>query len=94
MAEPFVMTGGDNYQLLIGEAKTTDGPKNVGSCVWIEVDDWAEWEHKLVEGPYIHHVSDVYGKYGEIILEACKYIEGLNADAIESQNREFKKRWY
>lgn len=28
-----------NYQLLIGEAKTTDGPKNVGSYVWIEVDD-------------------------------------------------------
>ena len=82
-----------NYQLLIGEAKTTDGPKNVGSYVWIEVDNWAEWEHKIVEGPYIHHVSGLYGKYGEILLEACKYINELDADAIESQNNEFKKRW-
>ncbi len=71
-----------NYTLFIGEAHTTEGPKNVGSYVWIEVDDWAAWEHKLVEGPYIHHVSGVYGKLGAILQEACKYIPGLTADVV------------
>lgn len=80
------------YNLLIGEAHTIDGPKNVGSYVWIEVDDWAKWEHKIVEGPYIHHVSGVYGKYGEVLHEACKYIPALNPDSLLSA-QEIEKRW-
>lgn len=80
-----------NYSLLIGEAKTTEGPKNVGTYVWIEVDDWAKWEHKLVEGPYIHHVSGVYGKHAEILIEACKYIPGLTPDSLVPED-EIKRR--
>lgn len=80
------------YSLFIGEAKTISGPKNVGSYVWIEVDDWAKWEHKLVEGPYIHHVSGVYGKYAEILFEACKYINSLNPDALVPVE-EIERRW-
>ncbi len=72
------------YQLLIGEAKTTSGPKNVGSYVWIEVDNWPKWERKIVEGPYIHHVSAVYGKYAEVLYEACKYINHLSPDPLLS----------
>ena len=83
-----------NYQLLIGEAKTTSGPKNVGSYVWIEVDNWPKWEHKLVEGPYIHHVCGVYGKYGEILLEATKYINGLAPDVASPSTDELLERWY
>lgn len=82
------------YQLLIGECKTTTGPKNVGSYVWIEVDDWAKWEHKLVEGPYIHHVCGIYGRYGEILMEACKYINHLEADVVSPGYEELKKRLY
>ena len=82
------------YQLLIGEAKTTTGPKNVGSYVWMEVDNWAKWEHKLVEGPYIHHVCGIYGKYGEILLEACKYINGLCDDVVSPSAEELRTRWY
>lgn len=82
-----------NYQLLIGEAKTTTGPKNVGSYVWIEVDNWARWERKLVEGPYIHHVCGVYGKYAEILLEACKYINGLLPDTVSPSLDEISLRW-
>ncbi|MBQ9859597.1 MAG: L-fucose/L-arabinose isomerase family protein [Clostridia bacterium] len=82
------------YRLLIGEAKTTTGPKNLGCYVWIEVDDWAKWEHKLVEGPYIHHVCGVYGRYGEILLEACKYINGLEADPVSATEADLKSRWY
>lgn len=81
------------YQLLIGEAHTTDGPKNVGSYVWIEVENWKKWEHKLVEGPYIHHVVGIYGKYGDILLEACKYINGLNPDVVEPESDILKDRW-
>ncbi len=80
------------YSLLIGEAKTIEGPKNVGSYVWIEVDDWAKWEHKIVEGPYIHHVSGVYGNFGEILFEACKYIPNLKPDILLSAE-EIEKRW-
>lgn len=83
-----------NYQLLIGEAHTTDGPASAGSYVWIEVNNWKMWEHKLVEGPYIHHVSCVYGKRGEILLEACKYIPGLMADVVEPSEEELIQRWY
>ena len=82
----------NEYKLFIGEAKTTSGPKNVGSYVWIEVDDWAKWEHKLVEGPYIHHVSGIYGKYADILLEACKYIPFLNPDVVINSD-ELKDRW-
>lgn len=81
------------YQLLIGEAKTTSGPRNVGSYVWIEVDNWPKWERKLVEGPYIHHVCGVYGKYGEILLEACKYITGLAPDVVSPNTDELIARW-
>ena len=80
------------YQLLIGEAKTTDGPKNVGSYVWIEVDNWPKWERKIVEGPYIHHVSAVYGKYAEVLYEACKYINHLSPDPLVSVE-EIEKRF-
>lgn len=82
------------YSLLIGEAKTTTGPRNVGSYVWIEVDNWPKWEHKIVEGPYIHHVCGIYGKYGEILLEACKYINGLDADVVSPEMNELRSRWY
>ncbi len=82
-----------NYQLLIGEAKTTTGPKNVGSYVWIEVDNWPKWERKIVEGPYIHHVCGAYGKHGEILLEACKYINGLSADVVSPRVDVLSSRW-
>ena len=82
------------YQILIGEAKTTSGPKNVGSYVWVEVDNWPKWEHKLVEGPYIHHVCGIYGKYGEILAEACKYINELSADIVSPDSNDIYSRWY
>lgn len=82
-----------NYQLLIGEAKTTSGPKNVGSYVWMEVDNWPKWERKLVEGPYIHHICGIYGRYGEILLEACKYIDALSADIVSPNADELMARW-
>lgn len=82
-----------NYQLFIGEAQSTDGPKTGGSYVWIEVKNWAKWEHKLVEGPYIHHVAGIHGEYGDILAEACRYIPGLKPDPAEPSLEELEERW-
>ncbi len=81
------------YKLFIGEGKTTTGPKNVGSYVWIEVENWNLWERKLVEGPYIHHVSGIYGKYAEILVETCKYIDNLTPDIATPDYNEIIARW-
>jgi len=71
------------YSLLLGNAKVIDGPFNNGTFGWIEVNDWPALEEKIVTGPYIHHVSGVYGRYVPALYEACKYIPGLRADLYE-----------
>ena len=81
------------YSMFIGEAKAVDGPHTGGSYTWIDVDNWPKWEHKLVCGPYIHHVSGVYGKYADVIMEACKYIPGLKPDPVEPTAEEIEESW-
>ena len=46
---------GDNeeYSLLLGNAKGIDGPKGMGTYLWVEVDNIKRLEAKIVEGPYI-----------------------------------------
>jgi L-fucose isomerase-like protein len=70
------------YSMFLGEAKTADGPKTHGTYVWMEVDDWVKWEKAIVYGPFIHHVSCVYGHYADVLAEACGYIEGLSVPVI------------
>ncbi|MHC4122043.1 MAG: L-fucose/L-arabinose isomerase family protein [Planctomycetota bacterium] len=65
------------YKLAIGEGKTIDGPKTLNNYAWVEVDKWLNWERRLIEGPYIHHLSMTYGNYADALEEACKYIPGL-----------------
>jgi len=72
-----------NYTLLGGEFKTTDGPYTFGTYMWAEFKDLSRVERKLIEGPYIHHMSEVYGNYGDILKEFCKYVPGLTYDPIE-----------
>lgn len=71
------------YTLLGGEFKTVDGPVTFGTYMWAEFKDWAKIERKMIEGPYIHHMSEVYGDYTEELKEFCKYISGLEFDPIE-----------
>lgn len=70
------------YSLFLGSAKGTQGPKTVGSYLWIEVDDWGKWERKLIYGPYIHHCVGIHAEVVEILKEACRYIPGLTADPV------------
>ena len=68
---------GGEYQLAVGQGRSTDGPETQNNYVWMKVDDWPRWERTLMEGPFIHHVAMAYAHVGDALVEACKYISGL-----------------
>lgn len=76
---------GDNgeYSLLLGNAKGIDGPYTKGTYLWVEVENWARLEAKLVEGPYIHHCVGIHQDVVPILYEACKYI-GVKPDLYDN----------
>ncbi|MDD6485228.1 MAG: fucose isomerase, partial [Clostridiales bacterium] len=74
---------GGKYTLLGGEYKTTDGPHTFGTYMWAEFGDLSKIEKKLINGPYIHHMAEMYGKYADVLEEFCKFIPGLEYDPIE-----------
>lgn len=63
------------YSLFAGETRTTTGPETCGTYVWMEADNWKQWEEKLMFGPYIHHVGGVYGHYLPVLREAARYLD-------------------
>ncbi len=62
------------YYMFIGEARTTFGPETTGTWIWIEVDNWKNWEETLMFGPFIHHVGGIYGRYSEVLTEVARYL--------------------
>ena len=72
---------GDNgaYSLLLGNARGIDGPKGMGTYLWIEVENLKRLEAKIVEGPYIHHVVGIHQNVVPVLYEACKYL-GITPD--------------
>lgn len=86
---------GDNgeYSLLLGNAKAIDGPYTKGTYVWIEVDNLARLENKIVTGPYIHHCVGIYEDVVPILYEACKYI-GINPDLYDPIEEQIKEAIY
>ena len=64
-----------SYVLGVGEAHTIEGPKTRDFYAWIEVNNWPRWERQLMEGPYIHHCSAVYGHCTDALIEAAKYLD-------------------
>jgi len=68
-----------NYQLAIGEGESMDGPYTRNNYVWMQVDNWPRWERLLMEGPFIHHTAMAYGRFGDVLREACKYLPGVEA---------------
>lgn len=63
------------YNLLLGTAKTIEGPYNQGTYVHMEFENLNRLEYKLVYGPYIHHVAAVKNNVVPILYEACKYLD-------------------
>lgn len=76
---------GDNgdYSVLLGNARGIEGPFNIGTYLWVEVENWARLEHKIVTGPYVHHAVGVHGDIVPVIYEACKYIQYLSPDLYD-----------
>ena len=82
---------GDNgeYSLLLGRAKGVDGPKGMGTYLWVEVENIKRLEAKLVEGPYIHHCVGIHKDIVPVLYEACKYI-GVAPDLYDPIEEEVK----
>lgn len=78
------------YQLLMGHAKGIEGPFNQGTYVWIEVENLKKLEEKLVCGPYVHHCVGIHEDILPQVYEACKYLNGLQADVYDSSEDEIK----
>jgi hypothetical protein len=74
--------GREGYRLLSFEAPSIPGPFNRNTYLWIGVDSWDALEKKIIYGPYLHHVACVYGKYASVLEEVCRYIPGLEPDAL------------
>lgn len=82
---------GDNgeYSLLLGHAKGVDGPKGMGTYLWVEVENIKRLEAKIVEGPYIHHCVGIHKDVVPVLYEACKYI-GVAPDLYDPIEEEVK----
>lgn len=68
-----------SYKLLAQKARGIEGPFTQNTYLWVEVDDWKGFERRMIEGPYIHHTSCIYGDYVDVLQEACKYL-GIGFD--------------
>lgn len=82
---------GDNgdYSLLLGNAKGVDGPKGMGTYLWVEVENIKRLEAKIVEGPYIHHCVGIHKDVVPVLYEACKYI-GIKPDLYDPIEEDVK----
>ncbi|NOY80642.1 MAG: fucose isomerase [Kiritimatiellaeota bacterium] len=65
------------YELAVGEGASVDGPETLNNAVWMEVDDWPQWERTLIEGPFIHHAAMTYGNWATAIEEAGRFVPGI-----------------
>lgn len=71
------------YSILTGECDSAEGPYTFGTYLWAKFKNLSKWEKKLIEGPYIHHMSEIEGSYSDIIKEFCKYVPALSYDTVE-----------
>lgn len=82
---------GDNgeYSMLLGNAKGVEGPRCMGTYLWIEVENIKRLEAKVVEGPYIHHCVGIHKNVVPVLYEACKYI-GIKPDLYDPIEEDVK----
>ncbi len=75
------------YKLATGQGHTMAGPPTLNNYLWMKVDDWPHWERTLIEGPFIHHCAMGYGSYAEALVEACKFVPGLEPVRLDRQTQ-------
>ncbi len=82
---------GDNgeYSLLLGNAEGIDGPKGMGTYLWVKVANIKRLEAKIVEGPYIHHCVGIHDDVVPVLYEACKYL-GIKPDLYDPIEEDVK----
>ena len=80
---------GGEYSLLLGNAKGVEGPKGMGTYLWVEVENIKRLEAKIVEGPYIHHCVGIHKNVVPVLYEACKYI-GVKPDLYDPIEEQVK----
>lgn len=88
---------GDNgeYGMLMGNARTIDGPWTNGTFAWVEIPNWPKVESMIVKGPYVHHGVGIHGNILPVIYEALNYIPGVRADFYdEEQERQTLDFYY
>ena len=56
--------------------------QSAGTYLWAKFDDLDKLERKLIEGPYIHHFSEIEGSHTQKIREFCKYVPNLQFDTV------------
>lgn len=71
------------YYLGTTKFETCEGPKTFGTYMWAKFKDLPKLERKIIEGPYIHHMTEVPGDYTAELKEFCKYIDDVEFDALE-----------
>ena len=70
------------YVILPLVGKTTEGPATHGTYLWVKFDDLQKIEDRIIDGPYIHHFTEIEGDYTREIREFCKYFPNLETDRI------------
>lgn len=81
------------YAMLVGNAKTCEGPYEQGTYAWFEFKDLNRFEAKYVYGPYIHHMAGVRADVVPILAEAGKYIN-VKADYFDPIADKVNAYWY
>ena len=71
------------YYLLGGKFTTCEGPKTFGTYMWAQFKDLPKLERKIIEGPYIHHMTEIPGDYVDELEEFCKYNDEIKFDKAE-----------
>lgn len=71
------------YYLLGGSFHICGGPDTMGTYMWAQFKNLPKVERKIIEGPYIHHMTEVPGDYTEYLKEFAKYTDEVEFDTLE-----------
>ena len=72
-----------NYSIAVCECDSAEGPYTFGSYLWGKFKNLPELERKLIEGPYIHHMSEIEGSLTDSLREFCKYVPALRFEGLD-----------